>query len=74
MVLTVYLNLVNISSLVLNGPNTFGKQTQYFYSNKTGSCQLCFNETHQPIPIYVGQVALTYYGGLIDNISLIEES
>ena len=43
LVVTAYINLNNISTLVLNGPNAFGQQTQYFISNITGTNQLCFN-------------------------------
>jgi hypothetical protein len=63
--------MVNISSLTLNGPNAFGKQTQYFIANITGTNQLCFNEVRYFIPAYVGESWALYYGGLIDNISLI---
>lgn len=43
LLVTAYINMVNISSLVLIGPNVFGKQTQYFIPNITGTNQLCFN-------------------------------
>jgi hypothetical protein len=63
--------MVNISSLALNGPNAFGKQTQYFIANITGTNQLCFNEVRYLLPVYFGASWALAYGGFIDNISLI---
>ena len=42
-VLTAYLNNINISTLVIIGPNLFGNQTKYFIANLTGQNKLCFD-------------------------------
>ncbi len=43
MVLTAYLNNINISSLVIIGPFSFSNQTKYFIANLTGLNKLCFD-------------------------------
>ena len=42
MTLTVHLNNVNISSIYIDTPSTFGNQTDYFYAVDVNN-QLCFN-------------------------------
>ena len=60
MVLTAYLNNINISSLVIIGPNSFGNQTTYFIANLSGQNKVCFNEVSQILPTYPSEYSNWY--------------